>query len=103
MSEVEVLWRNEKSRDFLADLQAFAASLDHYQIVIDVRRSGGKRVVVVAGQYTLQDDDMPGAFGCPECGRNEFDVMEGTAAGLPVLGLACWQCETYGLLLPRGL
>jgi len=103
MSEPEVIWHAEKSRNFLADLQAFCRSLDHYEISIDLRDDASTQVELTPEGYRLHPSSGPGRFTCPECGARTFEVVEGSLDGRSVLGLACRQCETYGLLFPQGL
>ena len=103
MSEAEVLWRSEQTTDFLADIRAFTASLDRWQILIDLRTSAAKRLVLSDGTYRLEVSDCPGAFQCPHCSATEFEVMEGSHSDQAVLGLACLACNTYGVVFPSGL
>lgn len=103
MSDAEVLWRSEPTSDFLADIRAFTASLDRWQILVDLRTTEAKRLVLSDGSYRLQVSDCPGAFQCPHCSATEFEVMEGSHSNHVVRGLVCLACNTYGVVFPRGL
>lgn len=103
MSEAEVLWRSERIADFLADIRSFTALLDRWQILVDLRTSEAKRLVLSDGSYRLEVSDCPGAFQCPHCSATEFEVVEGSHGDQAVLGLACLACNTYGVVFPGGL
>ena len=102
--EIEIIWRNGESRDFLTDVKSFARFLDNYQIVWDLtHESRGKFVYLAPGSYRVLDSDEGGAYSCPECGETVFDVMEGKFEGKSALGLFCINCESYGAVFPEGL
>jgi hypothetical protein len=101
---IEVLWNTDLTRDFLADLKAFANSLDDYKIVWDLTKlDKEKSVYIKNGSYELSYEQKPDAFACPNCGARTFEVMEGTLKGKSVLGLCCESCYTYGAIFPTGL
>ena len=101
---MELIWHNEKARDFLEDLKTFAASLDCYHFDIDLTMPDeGKRLSVANGDYVLDPSSNADNFECPECLAALFDVLEGEFDGKPVLGLCCRSCETYGAVFPNGL
>ena len=99
----EVLWKSESKEDFLSDLKSFARGLDFYNIRLDVENDRGKFVLIEEGKYEILDVNIDGAFKCPNCGADEFSVLEGDFQGQPALGLACMGCETYGAVFPRGM
>ena len=102
MTLPEVLRHKSEGRDLLADLKGLCDSLDSWEIVVDVTSDQGRRVRVDATGYALDAQPLDDTFACPECEAYTFDVLEGVLAGRPVLGLACRQCESYGVVTAQG-
>lgn len=104
MSNIEILWNHDKTRDFLGDLKAFASSLDFYQIIINVETPDEDHSVIVGDStYKILSSETAECFNCPERSNERFDILEGEFQDKPVLGLACVKCETYGAIFPQGL
>lgn len=101
--EPEILWSTADQTDPLPDLKRFVRSLDYSEISIDVEGSNGRYVYLRQDGYDISTSRQAGAFRCPHCGGERFDLMLGDFQGKPVLGLWCQQCETYGAVFPEGI
>ena len=102
--EVEILWNNNPTQNFIEDLKSFANSLDHYQIVWDLTKTDQEKFVYLKdGNYEVLFEQKSNAFKCPNCEACAFSVMEGELNGNPALGLICASCESYGAVFLNGL
>lgn len=99
----EVLWHNCDGRDFLTDLKGLCNSLDDWSVSVDLTAEQGQWVHLDPSGYNLETQALDDGFLCPECSAGQFDVLEGLLSGKPILGLACRQCGSYGLVAPEGL
>lgn len=98
----EVIWSDTPELG-LDDMRSFARSLDFYEAAIDLDRPNGNYVYIGDGAYQITPNKKAGAFKCPHCGAEEFEVLEGEFQGKPALGLYCRKCETHGAVFPYGM
>lgn len=99
----EVLWKNEKKKDFMKDLKSFSSGLDFYEISFNLEKGDGKYVVFKNSQYQILEKESKNSFSCPDCGKRKFEVLIGELGGKPAVGLACNNCESYGAVFPNGM
>lgn len=97
------MWKDEPSSNFLYDLRSFAMSLDYYELKFDLEDSKDKYVYLNNGKYEITSKCDDGAFKCPHCSSETFEVLEGEFQGKPALGLCCTNCNTYGAVFPSGM
>ena len=103
---LEILWHSEPGRDFLNDLRTFCQSMDCWEMTLDLKAQPGRRIHLDDGDVTISSAEVPlspSSFRCPDCEKTEFDVVEGELEGKVVLGLACLNCNSYGILASEGL